>query len=157
MNTRLMVSCLGFSALLFGIGHSPLRLNITDSLPLGLWKIEPITHIERGTHAFFHSDEGRKLLKPISAVAGDIVQIRSGHPVTVNGREIPNTEAQPDKEPWPDGTYTVKPGEVWLFSSYNIKSYDSRYFGPVSVSTIQGEAIPLLVIDNSAKATGGPL
>jgi signal peptidase I len=158
MNTRLMViSTLGLSALLIGVSHSPLRLNFTESLPIGLWKIQPIAQVERGTIAFFHQEGRKRYLKPIAAIEGDAVEIKTGYPVTINGKELPNTEAQPNTTPWPDGKYTVKPGEVWVFSSYNARSYDSRYFGPLSVSTIQGEAIPLLVVENLTTAAGGSL
>jgi Type IV secretory pathway, protease TraF len=149
MNTRLAVMLpLALSALMIGIAHSPIRLNYTESLPIGIWRIKPISKIERGTIVFLHEEGKRRFLKPIAAVAGDTVELRTGKPVTINGKELPNTEAQPKNTPWPEGKYTVKPGEVWVFSSYNIKSYDSRYFGPLSVSTIEGEAIPLLVMEN---------
>jgi signal peptidase I len=135
---------------MIGVSQSPLRLNFTESLPVGVWEIKPLNRVERGTIAFFHQEGRRRFLKPIAAIEGDVVQIRDGYPVTVNGKELPNTEAQKEMKPWwPSGKYTVKPGEVWVFSSYNAKSYDSRYFGPLSVSTIQGEANPLLVMENS--------
>jgi type IV secretory pathway protease TraF len=31
----------------------------------------------------------------------------------------------------PAGTYPVLPGTVWVISSYNRFSFDSRYFGPI--------------------------
>lgn len=158
MKLRTIVfSTLSLSALLIGASHSHLRLNFTESLPIGLWKIQPLAKVERGTLAFFYQEGRKRFLKPISAIEGDTVEIKTGYPVTINGKELPNTEAQPDTIPWPDGTYPVKPGEVWVFSSYNARSYDSRYFGPLSVSTLQGEATPLLVMEVLTKATGGPL
>jgi type IV secretory pathway protease TraF len=47
--------------------------------------------------------------------------------------------------PWPFGAYNVAPGTVWVASSYNAKSFDSRYFGPVAVSSIRAHLRPLLV------------
>jgi conjugative transfer signal peptidase TraF len=43
------------------------------------------------------------------------------------------------------GTYQVSSKEVWVVSSYNKRSYDSRYFGPISRSSIVSYARPLLV------------
>lgn len=151
-----------------------LHLNVTDSMPVGIWTRKPLGNIERGTLVTFCLPRSATenisltpgdcpdtytapLLKPIAAIEGDTVQIKEGHPARVNGKEIPNTIARPSMQSWPTGEYTVKPGEVWVLSSYNHKSYDSRYFGPVSVSTIQGEAVPLLVLESPASATGEPL
>jgi type IV secretory pathway protease TraF len=76
---------------------------------------------------------------------GDTVRIIQGKDATVNGVPIPNTVASGLLPAWPDGEYKVKPGEVWIFSSYNRKSFDSRYFGPVDITLVHGEAFPLLV------------
>ncbi len=52
------------------------------------------------------------------------------------GRSLPH---------YPFGTYPVSSKEVWVVSSYNKRSYDSRYFGPVSRTSILSYARPLLV------------
>jgi type IV secretory pathway protease TraF len=39
----------------------------------------------------------------------------------------------------------VAKGEVWVISSYNPLSFDSRYFGPIPISKIEGLARPLFV------------
>jgi type IV secretory pathway protease TraF len=38
------------------------------------------------------------------------------------------------------------PGQVWVVSGYTQRSLDSRYFGPVLVSAVQGAAQPLWTI-----------
>ena len=43
----------------------------------------------------------------------------------------------------PAGTYAVAPGQVWLISSYSPRSFDSRYLGPVPISSIRGTVKPL--------------
>jgi conjugative transfer signal peptidase TraF len=43
------------------------------------------------------------------------------------------------------GTYLASDKEVWVVSSYNKRSYDSRYFGPVSTASIVAYARPFLV------------
>ena len=47
----------------------------------------------------------------------------------------------------PLGTFTVPAGRVWLVSSYNPYSFDSRYFGPVALSAVRGVARPLWLLD----------
>lgn len=156
ISTAISLTSVGTVGALMLAESAGLRLNFTESAPIGVWTSEPIARVERGSLVFCILD-GRRLLKPVSAVEGDTVQIRTGYPAKINGKELPNTAAASHKDSWPDGIYTVKPGEVWVFSSYTDRSYDSRYFGPIGVSTIQGEAIPLLVVGNAAEATGTPL
>jgi type IV secretory pathway protease TraF len=38
--------------------------------------------------------------------------------------------------PWPEGVYRVEEGTIWVLSTYNISSYDSRYFGPIELSSV---------------------
>jgi conjugative transfer signal peptidase TraF len=146
-----------------------IRPNISASAPVGLWLDRPISSplyrdmmigvcppptvavvrlfSENGTLPYGPCPETNValLLKPIRALPGDTVKISHGNPAMVNGIALSNTIASELLPAWPDGEYIVQPGEVWLFSSYSEKSFDSRYFGPVNISLIQGEAIPLLV------------
>jgi conjugative transfer signal peptidase TraF len=139
-----------------------LRLNFTDSAPHGLWIERPAEHIQRGmlvsvcppdtpiaksVLAFGTCPETNvmPLMKAIAAIPGDTVRLRRGRLATVNDKELPNTAARDSIPAWPDGEYIVKPGQVWVFSTYSPKSFDSRYFGPVPDKNIRGEAIPILV------------
>ena len=69
--------------------------------------------------------------------------------IAVNGSLLPNSVAWvADKagRPLPRmrlGSYAVAPGTVWLVSSYNPASLDSRYFGPVERDRIVGRLVPL--------------
>ena len=65
----------------------------------------------------------------------------------MNGAVLANTVAEESIPAWPDGEYVVSSGEVWIFSSYNPKSFDSRYFGPVKIKDIQSQAFPLMVTE----------
>lgn len=146
-----------------------IRPNISASAPVGLWLDRPITtplhrgmmigvcppptvplvklFSENGTLPYGPCPETNValLLKPIRALPGDTVRISHGNPAKVNGIALSNTIASESLPVWPDGEYTVQPGEVWVFSSYNSDSFDSRYFGPVSINLVRGEAVPLLV------------
>jgi conjugative transfer signal peptidase TraF len=151
-------------------GIAGLRINFTDSLPRGVWLREPAPpHITKGMivivcpppgpavqlalrRQYFRNgwckSDSEPLLKPVVAVAGDVVRV-SAAGITVNGMPVPNSalltrdRAGRTVTPIGPGTYPVRPGEMWLVSSYNRYSFDSRYFGPVPVSGIQGLARPI--------------
>lgn len=163
------ITALSTIALALASQAAGIHPNLSDSAPTGLWGERPMpTTIHRGMMIWMCppsnvgvvkrlSDGGALpygncpetnaglLLKPIQALPGDTVRINRGNPATVNGKPLSNTVASETLPAWPDGEYTVKPGEVWVFSSYSNKSFDSRYFGPVSITLVKGEAVPLLV------------
>jgi conjugative transfer signal peptidase TraF len=146
------------------------RFNLTDSMPLGVWLVGRTGgELKRGdvvtvclptdtASAAFQSgyigvglcaDSYEPILKPIGAVAGDVVTVSSTG-LAVNGVAVPNTVArQADTtgrlmNPVPPGEYRVEPGTVWIIAPRHELSFDSRYFGPVSVSAVTGMASPLL-------------
>lgn len=162
-----------------GIG---LRVNFSHSAPIGVWRVSgfqaaalargelvevcppdaPIVqlmvdrgYLDRGNCATTHV---APLLKAVGAVPGDTVIVQHGRAVAVNGQAVPNTTALPTLPAWPDGTYTVPSGHVWLFSTYTPVSFDSRYFGPVAIASIRGRARPVLVLGDAAEMArvGGP-
>ena len=96
-------------------------------------------------------DGGAPLLKPIIANQGDVVEF-SGKGISVNGKLLPNTEPLAEDtrgrslQPWPVGRYVVQPGLLWVASSYSKRSFDSRYFGPVSTASIREHLRPLLTV-----------
>jgi conjugative transfer signal peptidase TraF len=85
------------------------------------------------------------LLKRIGAVAPQVVCVRDGIvridsiPVAVtlfvdgSGRRL---------TAWPQ-CRRLRAGEVFLLSTTNPASFDSRYFGPVNASAVIGQARPL--------------
>ncbi len=170
MKPRTVVTmAFGFSALIVACGAAGFRWNITDSIPRGLWLVEPMHNLstKRGTLVAICPPASfivravaasgmlpggdcpisgvAPLLKPVAAIQGDSVRLQNGFPATVNGVAIANTTAKPGLPAWPDGEYIVQPGQVWLFSSYSPNSFDSRYFGPVELAYVRGQAVPLLV------------
>ena len=139
-----------------------LRLNTSGSLPVGLYQVS-----SRGSYVEFCPDDhglsarrhyraqglcadgATPLLKPVIAKPGDQIVLSSAG-VTVNGKLLPNTapltrdsEGRPLAH-WPFGHYTAAPGTLWVASSYDARSYDSRYLGPVFESSIRGRLRPLL-------------
>jgi conjugative transfer signal peptidase TraF len=155
-------------------GAAGLRINHTASLPMGLWRIEtPGGAIERGdivsicppdTDVFRvartrgYVPYGRcpggyePLLKPVAAIAGDIVTVTPGR-LLVNDEALPNSvalAADSAGRPLPRyaaGIFTVPEGELWLVSSFNGASFDSRYFGAVPASLVIGTARPVWTSD----------
>ena len=89
------------------------------------------------------------LIKPIAAMPGDTVVVRTDGVIEVNGTALQNSRslrrdgADRTLPGIPVGTYAVAPGEVWLISSYSPRSFDSRYLGPVPISSIRDTVKPL--------------
>jgi len=150
-----------------------LRINVTASMPRGLWHVgAPVAPLRRGEivtlcppetlpfreaaargylPAGFCPGGLQPLVKPIAAIAGDLVTV-SAAGVTVNGAPVPGTApvatdgAGRPLSPFSAGAYRVAPGEVWLLSGHDPRSFDSRYFGPVPARNVQGVARPLWVL-----------
>lgn len=143
-----------------------LRINTSPSLPVGLYMTtsDPTANLiefcpgspfgalalQRGYRsAGSCKDGGAPLLKPVIATAGDLVDV-SAMGLAVNGRAVPNTAPMTvdikhrSLPAWPSGRYVVPSTEVWVASSFNPRSFDSRYFGPVSVTAIHEHLRPLM-------------
>jgi conjugative transfer signal peptidase TraF len=144
------------------------RINLSPSLPIGLYQVAPgldATLVEfcppepfasmanaRGyRHPGTCPDGGAPLMKPVVARAGDVVSV-SKRGVAVNGSDLLNsapltrdTAGRP-LTPWPYGTYTVQQGTIWVLSGYHPRSFDSRYFGPISASLIRNRLRYLIVL-----------
>lgn len=146
--------------------------NLTDSEPEGVWqKIGSVADMRRGdivevclptetpaiarlrAMRYFGGvgcpDTMTPLLKPAAALPGDVVQVNAVSGISVNGTLLPNT-AQLARDGaghllphTPDGRYTVPPGMVWLISTYNPISLDSRYFGPVPIAGVRAVMRPV--------------
>jgi conjugative transfer signal peptidase TraF len=150
----------GFAAVVCAAAILGVRINTSSSLPLGLYLVtseetatlvefcpaEPYASLsrERGyrSRSFGCSDGAVPLLKPIVARQGDLVDVRQTG-ISVNGRLLPNTAplrrdaATRLLSPWPLGRYCVEPDAVWVASTYNPGSFDSRYMGPIEIRRIR--------------------
>jgi conjugative transfer signal peptidase TraF len=151
--------------------HCGLTFNVTDSVPIGLYRMTDST---TGSYVLFCptgqaasvanergyrprsigniacSDGFAPLGKPIAAREGDVVHVDE-HGIAVNGVPLKNSGAKRIDGKGrampriPYGTYTVPSDAVWVVSTYNPMSYDSRYFGPISLSRIISYERPLWI------------
>ena len=87
--------------------------------------------------------------KVIGALPGDVVAVEPGW-VAVNGARFQDSRtAARDSAgkplahvPW--GVRRVGTGEVWLFGFNDPRSWDSRYFGPIPLTSIRGALQPVV-------------
>ena len=92
------------------------------------------------------------VLKPVVAVAGDVVQV-GPEEVTVNGQGLPGSSPAASDSlgrelshvAW--GRYVVGADELWLVSTRIPNSWDSRYLGPISTSQVWSVARPIWTVD----------
>ena len=146
-----------------------IRINLSSSLPLGLYRITADVHTPlvefcppepygsvaalRGFRSAGNCPDGASpLMKPVIASAGDLVDVSNAAGIAVNGSTLPNTTAKTKDShgrplsPFPSGRYRVQQGSVWVASSYNPWSFDSRYFGPVPTKIIRRHLKPFLTL-----------
>jgi conjugative transfer signal peptidase TraF len=144
------------------------RVNTSPSLPAGVYRVTTdatanlVEFCPNEPYASFASERGYRskgncpdaaspLMKPVIARAGDIVTV-SNSGLAVNGWLVPNTapmRLDTHHRPmiaWPTGVYPVQAGVVWVASSYNPRSFDSRYFGPIRTAEIRCRLKPLITL-----------
>ncbi|GEO87657.1 MULTISPECIES: conjugative transfer signal peptidase TraF [Alphaproteobacteria] len=144
-----------------------LRVNMTPSEPLGLWRIIPLTRAARSGETVFVCPpdnaamrEARQrgylrpglcpggfapLIKTVIALAGQRVDVTDR--IAIDGVPIASSRIMEKdgqgRSLRHDQSGMVRPGEVYLHSNF-IGSWDSRYFGPVPVSGVLGLAQEVL-------------
>lgn len=140
---------------------TPLKLiwNISASVPIGLYSLEPADALEvtdlvavmppPPLAAFLiargYLGEGTPLLKRVMGLPGQEV-CRLGDAITVDG--VPLGEALRrdrlgrDLPVW-QGCRRIAPGHLFLMNPDVSDSLDGRYFGPISGGTVIGRAMPL--------------
>lgn len=151
-------------------GLAGLRVNLTPSYPLGLWRIVPKPAgygagdlvfvcppdtpifdmaLERGylPRGLCPGGTG-PLIKTIAATSGHFVEL--GATVMIDRQQVPNSQMRrtdASGRPLPTARNgAVPPDHVFLLSDY-FGSFDSRYFGSVPSSGILGLAQPVLTYD----------
>ncbi len=154
--------------LLVACSLTGLRLNLTGSLPPGLYRAAPgslvrgslvLVCLPPGVAAFARARgyvprggacPGGVLPigKPVFALPGDTVTVTATG-LGVNGVPVPNSLALATDHrgrPLPrlaPGSQVVRPGTVWVVSGYARASFDSRYFGPVALAAVRSCLRPI--------------
>jgi conjugative transfer signal peptidase TraF len=146
-------------------GALGLRFNLSNSLPIGIYVVSDASAkliefcpdqnvgtltLQRGyRREGVCRDGGAPLLKPVVAEPGDSVDL-AAEGIRVNGKLLRNTKPlRYDTKcrplpAWLLGHYIVAQGTIWVASSYNPRSFDSRYFGPIRILSIQSHVRALL-------------
>ncbi|HVR10529.1 MAG TPA: S26 family signal peptidase, partial [Thermoanaerobaculia bacterium] len=96
----------------------------------------------------------KPLGKLVLAAAGDRLELAPTG-LVLNRCALPSSATLPSdpsgrRLPHPaPGAYKVTAAQVWLFSPHP-RSFDSRYFGPIAVTQLQGLLRPLVVLPAAA-------
>ena len=159
----------GYVAVYAAVYASGFRLVTTPSVPVGVYRVTQ-EEVKRGAYVAvclpkeivevgkargylpFGLCDGwvQPVIKQVGAVRGDWVAVEEWG-VEINGWHLANSEVlSVDSKgralvhvEW--GHHEVKGDEVWLFSTYRKNSWDSRYFGAVSIGHILNTAQPVWV------------
>jgi signal peptidase I len=89
-------------------------------------------------------DRAKDFIKRVVAVGGETIEVHDRH-VFVNGspRDDPHATWATQRIGPNDryGPYTVPPGYVFVMGDNRDQSYDSRFWGPVPITDIKGQAL----------------
>ena len=133
--------------------------NASASVPIGLYEVQPVRKLSvtelvvavpsDKLAAFLakrhYLPRGVPLLKRVLAVPGQTV-CRRGHTITVDGIAMGVALARDyHGRPLPvwQGCKVIAKGDVFLMNWQSRASFDSRYFGPISATSIVGRAEPI--------------
>ena len=158
-----------FLAMIFGIGlialtswhraTTKLIYNPSSSAPRGWYVVQATADIHRGDFALVRlpatiaalADERKylpkavPLLKSVAAVGGDqVCELRGVVRINdaVAARSLRRDGAGRELIAW-TGCGQLRAGDLFLLGTTNSASFDSRYYGPLSASSVIGKAIPV--------------
>lgn len=136
-------------------------IQLTESLPKGIYVRELFANIERGSLVVVNPSEKiyalplkrgwiqspTKLLKQVTAIEGDtIITSEDGH-IFINNRlvaSITKVDRQGLSLPVLKlKKYKLKKDEIWVMNEYS-RSWDSRYFGPIKIDYIECVVNPFI-------------
>jgi conjugative transfer signal peptidase TraF len=145
-------------------GHSPRFIwNVSASAPVGLYRIERTHRIEVADIVVVKAPDllagflaergylpnGVPLLKRLLALGGQTV-CRRGTAIIAYGTTYGTARERDSRgRPLPvwQGCRVIADGEVFLMNWDAPDSFDSRYFGPLPLTSIIGRAVPLWTTD----------
>tara|TARA_R110002126_G_scaffold11644_2_gene51843 strand:- start:391 stop:945 length:555 start_codon:yes stop_codon:yes gene_type:complete len=165
-----LLSIIGLALLLVVMGF---RINLTDSIPVGLYRIKVIKRVEniKQTYVIFCPDDKPVfqqardrgyidhglcpggygyLMKKVVATPGDKVSV-TGAGVFVNQTLIPfsipkaRDGVNRTLPQWHALNYQLKDDEFITMTNQSVWSFDSRYYGLVRLSQIKGVITPVWI------------
>jgi conjugative transfer signal peptidase TraF len=146
---------LGLTVLLCVGSTRWIRLNVSPSVPLGLYRLVRLAPpLARGTLVLFPVPAVMRpwwgtwwipFLKPVAAIAGDEVCVHD-KTLWIAGLSygLVYDDAEGQVLPHVKGCQAVPEGTVFV-ASREPKSIDSRYYGPLPLSALSAVATPLWV------------
>jgi conjugative transfer signal peptidase TraF len=172
MSRKLLTSYLFITALIILIcfaNYLPIRLNLTGSMPRGIYLLKSSHSIRKGDFVIiclpnfltsFALQRGylspgncqngsQPLFKKVVAESGDTVVLSTNN-MTINDKQLPhsatlNTDYHNRALPSTlRGIYILKQHQLWLYGITSARSWDSRYFGAVDSSYVLGVVKPLI-------------
>ncbi|ADU14106.1 S26 family signal peptidase [Asticcacaulis excentricus] len=162
---RGLVAGLSVAALVgLGLSAQPqktpwLIYNASSSAPIGFYTVSPVRQVKTGDLVVVRlpqatrelADERRyvpatvPVLKHVAAHGGDAVCAIDAS-ILVNGKRVTVRRLRDRRNrplPWWQSCRRLYAGELFLLNTAAPDSFDSRYFGPVSLDHVIGEARPL--------------
>jgi signal peptidase I len=120
-----------------------------SQIPFVGWRLPAIQNPEPGDVVIFKwpVDRTTNYIKRCVAVEGQVVEIRDKE-LFIDGQRFPDPEfikftntspAGPQRDNF--GKFTVPAGHIFVMGDNRDNSYDSRFWGTVSLDLIQGEAM----------------
>jgi conjugative transfer signal peptidase TraF len=172
MSRRVLWSVGSLVALLGAGWAGGLRINLTTSLPFGVYRIvrgeQPrrsvivLACLPHSVAAFARArgyvprggpcpEQTIPVGKVVLAAAGDTVTVTESGDLLLNGHLVPNARRRAHDRlgrPLPQlsaGLYVLGPQDLWLYSP-SATSFDGRYFGPVSSTWVQAVVWPVWTV-----------
>ncbi|HBD9221501.1 TPA: conjugative transfer signal peptidase TraF [Legionella pneumophila] len=173
--TIVLISTIAAGMLFHSMGF---RINLTESIPIGLYRItgtEPL----KNAYVIFCPDDRKTfrlaknrgyidhglychgygyLMKKVVAVSGDILSV-TNEGVYVNQMLIPYSKPKLQDgmkrtlPQWQVMNYQLQEDEIMTMTSQSEWSFDGRYYGLVHTRQIKGMITPIWVINKREKTT----
>lgn len=162
-----LIAAAVFTLVFLGPHALGLRINTSTSMPRGLYRavgdtLQPgavvaaclpqsVAQIGLERHYLGPGEcpgGAEPVVKVAVALGGDLVEV-TAEGVEVNGERLPSsTPLAVDRGGRPLTPHVFRQrlarGEVWLHSSYEARSWDSRYYGPVAEEDVLFVVVPVL-------------
>jgi conjugative transfer signal peptidase TraF len=170
-----LICLIALGALFHAMGF---RINLTESIPIGLYRITSAESL-KNAYVIFCPDDRKSfrlaknrgyidhglncggygyLMKKVVAVSGDILSV-TPEGVLVNQMLLPFSKPKLKDginrtlPQWRTLDYPLKENEVMTLTSQSEWSFDGRYYGLVHTRQIKGMITPIWVINKREKTT----